>query len=390
MDDASHLRAERRIQTVCLAVLSAVAVGAALYWLRPVLIPFILALFIAYSITPVVDFLRRHLHCPRYVALFVAFLIGFVVVALFALMVSSTIQEIAGNVDQYKEQFGYIINVVIERLPLEKLGFDPDDLAGDAIQRAKGLVGGVIGRLLGEIGGLMSNGAMVLIFMFFLLIGEAKPATADRGVLGGIERSIRRYIVMKFAISAVTGVAHGFVLWLLGVKFAFMFGFFAFLLNFIPNIGPLIAMVVHIPVLPLTVGATVPWAIVAVAAPAAVQFVSGNVVEPRVMGQSLDLHPVVILLALIFFGMIWGVVGMFLATPIAAAVKICFEKIDFFKPAANILAGRLDDLRRDDEPSPAVAFAPRKKAPLPDLEPSDTGETPAAAEPAADKDEKDE
>ncbi len=82
--------------------------------------------------------------------------------------------------------------------------------------------------------------------------------------------------------------------------------------------------------------------ILAIAIPGAIQFGIGSLLEPKVMGRSLDLHPVVVLLGLIFFGMIWGIVGMILATPIVAVTKIILERIDETAPVAELLAGRMD------------------------------------------------
>ena len=78
-----------------------------------------------------------------------------------------------------------------------------------------------------------------------------------------------------------------------------------------------------------------------IAVTAMIQLVSGNLVEPKIMGESSDLHPVTILLALMFWGVMWGVIGMFLATPITAAIKIVFERLDQTRPIADLMAGRL-------------------------------------------------
>ena len=82
--------------------------------------------------------------------------------------------------------------------------------------------------------------------------------------------------------------------------------------------------------------------ILALAIPGALQFAVGSLIEPKIMGESLDLHPVVILLGLIFFGMIWGIVGMILATPIVAVTKIVLDRIDVTAPVGRLLAGKLE------------------------------------------------
>ena len=85
----------------------------------------------------------------------------------------------------------------------------------------------------------------------------------------------------------------------------------------------------------------------AIVLPAVIQFVIGNVIEPRIMGGSLDLHPITILLALIVWGMLWGIVGMLLATPLTAVMKIFFERIEHTRAFADLLAGRLERFQTD-------------------------------------------
>ncbi len=82
--------------------------------------------------------------------------------------------------------------------------------------------------------------------------------------------------------------------------------------------------------------------ILAVAIPAVIQFTIGNLVQPKLMGRTLNLHPVAILLSLIFFGAIWGIVGMFLATPITVVLRILLEKFEYTAPIANLIAAKVN------------------------------------------------
>jgi AI-2 transport protein TqsA len=81
--------------------------------------------------------------------------------------------------------------------------------------------------------------------------------------------------------------------------------------------------------------------------PGTIQFTIGSIIEPKIMGDDLDLHPVVLLMALIFWGMIWGIVGMLLATPMTAMLKILLQRNEMTAPVADIMAGRLDRLHSD-------------------------------------------
>ncbi|MHC4592850.1 MAG: AI-2E family transporter [Planctomycetota bacterium] len=190
---------------------------------------------------------------------------------------------------------------------------------------------------------VLSNGLLVLIFTCFLLFGTAAGRQSHASVLGEIESNIRRYIVTKVFISGATGTLVGLVLWMLGVELALVFGLLAFLLNFIPNVGSVIATLLPLPVVIVSPNVTPVAAVLAIAIPGSIQFVIGNVLEPRIMGESVDLHPITVLLALIFWGMLWGVVGMFLAVPMTAIMRILLARSELTAPVARVLTGRGDE-----------------------------------------------
>jgi AI-2 transport protein TqsA len=127
-----------------------------------------------------------------------------------------------------------------------------------------------------------------------------------------------------------------------GVELAVMFAMLTFLLNFIPSIGSIVAVIIPLPVILLQYGFGWQfWFVLAFAG--MVQFVIGNVLEPKMMGESLGLHPVTVLLFLMFWGLVWGIPGMFLAVPITAILKIVLCRIPTTVPVANLLAGKLPD-----------------------------------------------
>jgi predicted PurR-regulated permease PerM len=156
-----------------------------------------------------------------------------------------------------------------------------------------------------------------------------------------IASKIQRYIVVKAVLSAATGLAVGTVLAVLGIDLAMVFGLMAFLLNFIPSIGSIVATLLPLPVVIFNPELGTTTAVLAIALPGLIQLVVGNVVDPLVMGEALDLHPVAIVLSLILWGMIWGVVGMLLAAPIAAILKLLLERLELTAPLGRLLAGRL-------------------------------------------------
>jgi AI-2 transport protein TqsA len=180
-----------------------------------------------------------------------------------------------------------------------------------------------------------------MIFMIFLLIGRDPGAAPSGGVWSEAEARVKRYITTKLLTSAATGILVGAVLGFLDIDLAMVFGLFAFLLNFIPSIGSIIATLLPLPVILVSPEISTTTAVLAIALPATIQMTIGNGIEPYFMGTSLDLHPVVILLALILWGALWGIVGMLLATPITAVMKILFERMELTAPVAELLAGRM-------------------------------------------------
>jgi AI-2 transport protein TqsA len=194
---------------------------------------------------------------------------------------------------------------------------------------------------------------LVLILVAFLLRGgSTAPQTRDP-IWREIEAKIERYLVTQVTISAATGTLVGLILYVLGVDLALVFGFLAFLLNFIPSVGSIIATLLPLPIILISPESSWTIAILALALPGTVQLLIGNVVGPAVMGESLDLHPIAILLALIFWGVLWGVVGMLLATPITAVLKIMLERYELTRPVARLMAGRLGEMVVIEKPAAA-------------------------------------
>jgi AI-2 transport protein TqsA len=136
-----------------------------------------------------------------------------------------------------------------------------------------------------------------------------------------ITEQIQKYIITKFLISISVGVVMGLLLWMFDVKFFIIWAAFAVILNFIPNIGSVIA--VFLPVLmSLIQYGSFSRALIIAAVLIVVQNIIGNILEPKIYGNRLGLNPLVILISLLMWGYIWGIVGMFLSVPLTAVIKI--------------------------------------------------------------------
>jgi AI-2 transport protein TqsA len=333
-------QSEQRVQTVCLLLLTAAVTAASLYWLRPVMIPFVMALFVALSLSPLIDLQMRYLRAPRLVALIGTLLLGFLLLFFVGAVVSDSVEQLSGNSQAYKEQLDSVLHSAAQRLPLERMGVDPSAGVGNLVKVPAKTVGEAFLRTTNAIVDLLSSGILVLIFLLFLLVGEGFSGRSVETTSGKVAFQVKRYILAQVVISAATGILVGLTLALLGVDLALLFGFLVFLLNFIPTIGSIVATLLPLPVVLMSPDSTPTTVLLVLAIPGLIQFVIGNVVAPKVMGDTLDLHPVTILLALIFWGMLWGIPGALLATPITAIMKIMFTRMELTAPLSHWMAGR--------------------------------------------------
>lgn len=325
----------RSIQ-ICVILLTVIFSAAALHWLRPVMIPFVLALLFMYGLAPIVDFLTSRGRIGQGLAIVAALGLTVVILLLVGELISHSVRQLGNNADAYTQRITALGDKA--QILLKDWGVDSDVIkkAITAVPVPK-LAGGLADGLLG----LLSNSFLVLVFLIYLLLGRTSGDGSAKGLRGEIEHRIKRYIVVKVGLSAVTGAGVALILSLLGVELAMVFGVLAFFLNFIPNIGSIVATLMPLPVVLVDPDITSTTMVLAIALPGAVQLVVGNVLEPKMIGDSLQLHPITILISLIVWGMLWGVAGMVLAAPLTAVVKILCDNFELTRPFADLMAGRL-------------------------------------------------
>jgi AI-2 transport protein TqsA len=319
-------------------ILAAVALAVALIYTRAVMIPFVLAIFITLLVSPLVDVMQVKMKVPRGLSIVFALLVVLAAMTLLGLLITSSVRGLADSAPIYREKFTSLAQQVFSILDR----FDIDLGQADVIEGLKQLpLFSVVRSTAGGVMSLFSNGIMVLIFVIFLLVGR-KPYQHGTGIYEEMNLKIRRYILTKFSTSAATGILTGVILAIFGLDLALVFGVMAFLLNFIPSIGSIVATLLP---LPMAIVQFDSWVTIAgvIAVPGAVQMTIGNVIEPKIMGEGLDLHPVTILLALVLWGLLWGVVGMLLAAPITAVWRIILARFETTRPIAELLGGRLPD-----------------------------------------------
>ena len=193
---------------------------------------------------------------------------------------------------------------------------------------------------------------VVLILTFILLEAGAFPRklrVAFGGVnaerrFGSMMHDLRRYLGIKTAISLATGGLVAAWLALLGVDFALLWGFVAFGLNFIPNLGSILAAIPTTLLTMLQLGFF--YALLVAIGYLVVNLVLGNLVEPLLLGRRLGLAPLFVLLSLVFWGWVWGPVGMLLSVPLTMVVKILLENTEDLQWVAVLMGDEASALRQ--------------------------------------------
>ncbi|QDU77060.1 AI-2 transport protein TqsA [Bremerella volcania] len=386
MSRFAAIEVEMRRQTICQAIAVGVLTLWALYWLQAVLIPFVLAIFIVSGLTPVLSNIQNRLSTTRLVAVLIASIIGFGLIFVLWSIIWISVAQLKQDGSKYVKGAEAWVNwlpawVKNPDLAFQSLlpssGTTSSDVASaedtpDVDAAARPMAGTIeeqnnqtsnsqggfsefindnikksLSKMTDSMWYFIQTSTMVMIFLFFLLLGSSQVSLPEN-TWQEIDTKIREYILTKSLISFFTGLAFGFVLWIFGIPLAAVFALLAFLFNFIPNIGPILACLLPLPLIVLDPEMTWWGMTLVIFLSSAVQIISGNVIEPRMMGDSFDVHPIAILLALMFWSLIWGMIGMFLAVPMTAIMKILFAKFEMTRPLADLLAGRIDRLNFKD------------------------------------------
>ncbi|MGD9634254.1 MAG: AI-2E family transporter [Pirellulales bacterium] len=318
-----------------LMILATVALAAALVYTRDVMVPFVLAVFITAVVSPMFDFQVTRLHLPRWVAVVTTIVLVQLLLLLLGVLLIAAVQTTVRTAGDYSAQVGQLTEWVLKQLNSKHIEIDESRITAELESRLPGVVSQTAGTLMS----LLSRGFLILIFVIFLLVGR-NPFQQRSGIYAEIESTFRGYLTTMTSISAVTALLVGVVLWALGLQMAWLFALLVFLLNFIPSIGSIVATLLPIPVAVAQFHNL--WMVLAVVGiPAAIHMGIGNIITPRVMGRGLELHPVTVLLALAFWGLLWGIVGMVLAVPMVAMLRIVLAQFDTTRGLANLLAGHL-------------------------------------------------
>jgi AI-2 transport protein TqsA len=322
---------------------------------KHLLIPLVVAVTIWYLINTVADYLVMirvpRLRPPRWLAVLVAAAIILAALAGSVDIIMRTVDKMIAAAPAYERTLIKLANEVLAILGLE----ETPSLA--ALLRQVDLRPIVV-NLGAALTAVASRLVLIIIYVIFLMLEQRsfprklqaffpdeRKYKRALSVLERINISIKTYVAVKSFISALTGMVSYAVMRLIGLDFAEFWAFLIFLLNFIPSIGSIIATALVSLFALLQFESFSPFVITLLSI-GGIQLAFGNYLDPRLMGRTLNISPLVILLSLALWGSIWGVIGMALSVPIMVIIMIILAQFPSTRPVAVLLSqnGRILEL----------------------------------------------
>ncbi|CTQ56023.1 Transport of quorum-sensing signal protein [Roseibium album] len=333
--------------TVTLSVLLVFMIGWLLVIGRSLVLPFVIALIVWYMINALARVFGKvpigRWRLPWFVSFTLSLLTIFAVGTIVMDIVTANLAQLAVDAPTYQRRLEELFNQVSSLFhlndPIELKDLFPDSVVPRMVTAGASLVTTIAG-----------SASLVFIYVLFLVLEQStfdrkferlfsNPERAQEAfaLRAEINRSIMHYFTIKTAVSLATGAMTSLVLIAIGLPYAALFGFIAFLLNFIPTIGSLIG-VIFPSLLAIVYYDTLGPFITIATGLGLIQFVVGNLIEPKLMGSNLNLSGLVIMLSLAFWGAVWGVVGMVLCVPLTVMIVIVCARFEGSRPVAVLLS----------------------------------------------------
>ncbi len=326
-----------KASTICLTIIAAGIVTALLVYTKALMIPLVVSIFFYTILAQMTLYMRQKFSFPKWLALTVSVVLFTLFAAGVLIFTVNSVGEFLKGADIYRENLVTSSKDLLASL--SKYGLELNqNVVENYLQNLP--VFDWLKNFGGKVFHFLSNATLVILFMVFFLFGSKKTPPITNPAIKEMLTNVSVYLSVKLMASLITGILVATILFGFQVKLAVLFALFAFLLNFIPSVGSIIAVLLPIPVLFLQFGFTAPFFVV-LGLLTATEFIIGNLIEPRFLGEEMDLHPAAVVASLIFWTLVWGIPGAFLSVPITASIKIVLSKIKYTRSVAEFLAGRL-------------------------------------------------
>ena len=337
-----------------LIFIATILLGAVLKTISTVILPVVIAMLLSFVFSPVVKKLNNKLKLPWVLGTIIIVLLIIVVIGLISTIIGTSLSTIVAQYPKYETKFMSIYRIFAENLHLT---FNEDKSFFENIWgqlKVRELLQTIAIAFSGNLISLTKNLGMILLLVAFLLIemqnSKEKVIAAfektgkSKGQITGITKKIISDIVhflsIKFFISLATGLLVALAAIIIKLDFAIMWGFIAFIMNFIPTFGSIFSVLLTT-VFALLQFYPSPTPIIFIfVSMTLINMILGNLIEPRIEGKDLGLSPFVILVSLTLWGWIWGFLGMILAVPLTVILKIICENVSFLQGIGIILGNK--------------------------------------------------
>lgn len=321
------------INTVCLIILTTCAATGVLVYTKSILMPFVIALFFVMVMATIAKWMTQRWKTPYWVGLLSCFLAFLAITMLAFSFISNSIESFVNGAGIYTDRLNDSLDWVLAKANHYHININAEFVT-EAV--AKLPVFNMVKSVGSIIMSVFTNALLILLFVIFILMGKASDE--KHSFVSSMQKQISFYLIVKISVSVLAAFCTWIVLTFVHTELASMLAVLTFILNFIPNIGPSIATVSPVPVLFLQYGFD--WHIVFVLVfLIAIHFLIGNILETKWLGKGMDLDPVVVVASLIFWALVWGVMGALLAVPLTAIIKMVLEQNETTRPLAKILGG---------------------------------------------------
>ena len=314
---------------------------------KVLLVPFLIAAFLAMvTVRPMLWMQQRRV--PAFVAALIIVTVIMLVLSIVGTIVGRSIADFTTALPGYQESLDAKIDVFLD-FAVQKLGFDESlESIGDMID--PGWAMGLAATILNGLKDVLTNTFLIIFTTIFILLEASSVGTKVEAAFGKSAASMQRprefvknlgrYLGIKTIVSFATGFCAWLLTWSVGLDFPLLWGMLAFLLNYVPTIGSIIAAVPAVLLAIVQIGPGA--ATLTIAGFAAINVAFGNIIEPRLMGYGVGISPLVVFVGLFFWGFVFGPVGMLLSVPLTMTLKLALESDERTRWIAIFLGSERD------------------------------------------------
>ena len=345
--DREDIKAVNRIMIFTAGLILVSLIGYLLSTGRSLLIPIVIAIFIWHLLNTInaavsyIPLIGRHLNA--WLSRILALLILLILITILINIITNNVSDVVATAPRYQENLTNIFNIIDEHFHIKAFANTDNLLKNISIQ-------GILMSIYGVFTTITGSMLLIILYVVFLfveqhffkqklkaLFPQPEHLQLVNNIINHIVQDTQTYLGLKTFLSLIIATTSWFIMKIVGLDFAEFWSLLIFFLNFIPNIGPIVATALPALLALIQFASWLPFIIIT-SGIAILQFVIGNIVEPRFLGKSLNLSPLIILFALAFWGGIWGVLGMFLSVPITVTMMIIFAHFDATRPIAVLLS----------------------------------------------------